>query len=143
MPSSIVNDTRAACDENHKECVVCPPEAPDENACIASIDLNVAKIIDDIRVEVNGVPIIDSRCAGIGSYSRLIIGSKHGLKELDVITLKVFAKGMSFCVGAWFADVKYARNGSEFVLTFRDVNDTAPQPVTPGQEYYQFAQFTL
>ena len=134
---------RTACPEDLYKCEVCAPVAPDDLACIVSIDLNVVKLLDDIRVEVNGEPIIDARWHGIGNYSKIIDGAKHKLKEGDVITLKAFAAGATYCIGTWYAAVKYARAGGESVITFRDVNDTAPRPVTPGQEYYQFAQFTI
>ena len=135
--------SQPACRKDLHECYVCPPKSPEQNAFVIELDINVVKILDDIRIERNGDPIIDDRHTGIGNYTKILIASRYGLKQGDIITFKVFAKGATFVRGAWSVDVKYAVAGVETVVNYKALLDSAPIAVTPGQEYYQFAQFIL
>jgi len=143
MPSSCCNSKRAGCDENFAECVVCPPPPPEDNACVQNITIQVAGLDDDIRVERNGVPIVDRRFKDLGQYDAVLNGARFGFRQGDIIVLKVFTQGATYSRGKWSAVVKYIRAEEEVTATFGATLDPAPIPTTPGQEYFQFAQFTI
>ncbi len=141
--SSTCNTPRVSeCPPRLAQCVVCPPDAPDSQPCIKDIKISVKTLADDIRVQVNGVSILDRRYSpGPSFFLRTFPG--HLFKLDDVITLDVYTKGATYTVGSWDAIVTYIRGERETESTFRATLDSTPIPTPSGEEYINFATFTL